>query len=200
MRAARGGVSFELPERTKRFSLEPITLLRLLGLRHRRYTAPPTHLGNRALGFGELRELRAVRTERAICRKEAALPPDGKMNMVSCGSSSSMASIHPCPTSPPFTHTQRSRETAHRRALPESGVFIQPESYGATGLVGEGTYERAVFLGPEDSTLYDAQHHHPHISTDTSVTARTHFAIAGQTPGFWHAGKPKGRTRRVCLS
>jgi len=26
-----------------------------------------------------------------------------------------------------------------------------PPSCGATGLVGEGTYERAVFLGPEDS-------------------------------------------------
>jgi len=28
-------------------------------------------------------------------------------------------------------------------------------------------------------------------STDTSVTAGTHFAIVGQTPGFLHAGRPK---------
>jgi len=30
--------------------------------------------------------------------------------------------------------------------------------------VGDGTYERAMFLGPEDSTPLDAQHHHPHIA------------------------------------
>ena len=29
----------------------------------------------------------------------------------------------------------------------------------------------------------DAQHHHPHISTNTSVTAGTHFAVVVQTPG-----------------
>jgi len=38
----------------------------------------------------------------------------------------------------------------HRRALPKNSVHLQPESYGATGLVCEGTYERTVFLGPED--------------------------------------------------
>ena len=29
--------------------------------------------------------------------------------------------------------------------------YLRSESCGATGLVGEGTHERAVFLGPKDS-------------------------------------------------
>ena len=45
------------------------------------------------------------------------------------------------------------RPKSHRRTLPKNWVHLQPESYGATGLVGESTYERAVFLGPEDSML-----------------------------------------------
>ena len=35
----------------------------------------------------------------------------------------------------------------------KTSVHLQPESYGATGLVGEGTYEKTVFLGPEDRML-----------------------------------------------
>ena len=46
---------------------------------------------------------------------------------------------------------RRNVKLPFHRTSPKSGVFLQPESYGAAGLVSEGTYERAVFSGPEDS-------------------------------------------------
>jgi len=57
------------------------------------------------------------------------------------------------------------------------------EREGATGLVGEGTYARAVCVGPGDSMLQVTQHHHPHISADTSATGQlTHFALIRPNP------------------
>ena len=64
----------------------------------------------------------------------------------------------------------------------------------STGLGGRRHLRKSlVFIGPEDRSPWeDAQHHHLHISADTSVTVSTHFAFLDQILGFC---KQEGRRK-----
>ena len=100
------------------------------------------------------------------------------------------------PTAPPAVKTTvQPSEAARRRLLAEGSrcthKALQPESYGATGLVGEAPTKEPCFLGPEDQCAFGRRAPPPAHSTDASVTVGTHFAIVCQNPFCTQEGRKK---------